>query len=175
MVGSAVAAAQEAGFAKAAIVFALALVVPVIVTWNGAVQNFWVALADRAWLTNTIAAGFGLLFLVGIPTCLWVWLHPESQPFFWSLMPWLVGLLLVSKLIAAFLVLSKLLRSRIVFSKTAGFLVSGWCLVATALFLLALQLNPALPVPSTIALVALFVPFSRLAGAPLALAWNRHR
>jgi hypothetical protein len=52
-----------------------------------------------------------------------------------------------------------------------------WCLVVGGLLLAAWWLLPAGLVPLTTisAAIILLVPFSRLAGAPLALHWNRHR
>jgi hypothetical protein len=60
---------------------------------------------------------------------------------------------------------------------TAGAFVAVWCVVVCCLLGLANWLLPA-PALSLAQLapgLVLFVPFSRLAGAPLALDWNRHR
>jgi hypothetical protein len=56
-------------------------------------------------------------------------------------------------------------------------MIAGWGLIVTAICLLIVWLVPGsrLPVRDLIAGVVLLVPFSRLAGAPLALDWNRHR
>ena len=64
----------------------------------------------------------------------------------------------------------------IMLTNRAEFMVA-WLAVVAALCGLAFYLLPgAYAVPTNVVPgVALFVPFARLAGAPLALEWNRHR
>ena len=58
-------------------------------------------------------------------------------------------------------------------------MIGGWGLAALGLYLIAVWLIPIPPqlvsTSGLIAAVILGIPFSRIAGAPLALAWNRHR
>ena len=56
-------------------------------------------------------------------------------------------------------------------------MIGVWSLVVAGLCLAVYCVVPSehLALPQTAAGIALTIPFSRLAGAPLALAWNRHR
>ncbi len=118
-----------------------------------------------------------MLFCVVFPFGLWVSFHPEIQVLLWSMAPWFVGLLLTVKLVIAAWVVSALVRSRLVTYSAAVLMIGGWGLVVAGLWLIVVWLIPGqlLSAGGALAVVVLFVPFSRLAGASLALEWNRHR
>jgi hypothetical protein len=85
--------------------------------------------------------------------------------------------LLLIKAVVAALVLRGLVLSRLIGLAAAALMVGTWLATVAALCGLALYLLPgeyAKPL-NVIAGIALYVPFSQLAGAPLALEWNRHR
>ena len=71
----------------------------------------------------------------------------------------------------------RIVQSRLTNSAGAAMMVAMWLAVVGALCALALVLVPAeyASPKNIIPGIALFIPFSRLAGAPLALEWNRHR
>ena len=98
-------AARAAGMPQTALVLLLAVVLPVLLTWKGLAESFWIALTGRAWLANAFAFGFATLFGCGILFGLWLAFHPELQARLWSLVPWLIGLLLIVKVIVAVWVL----------------------------------------------------------------------
>jgi hypothetical protein len=174
---SALQGARSVGAPKAAIIGLLVVVSPVLLTWKALVESLWMGLAGRPWLINTLAFGFAGMLGCGTLLSLWVLGHPEVLTLLWSLVPWLVGLMLALKLVLAAWVIYSLVRSRLVTPNAAGLMVGAWGLIVTVLCLIAVWLIPAqlLPVCSALAAVVLSVPFSRLAGAPLALEWNRHR
>ena len=101
----------------------------------------------------------------------------EAITFYICISPWLIGFLLVVKVLVAITVLYRLDRLRVVRRSAAAAMLGLWCLVALGLFVLACSLLPAgrVSITDLLAGIVLLVPFSRLAGAPLALAWNRHR
>lgn len=84
---------------------------------------------------------------------------------------------LLLKLPLAAWVLRSLIRLRLLRLATAAAIVGAWCLVVAGLCALVFSLVPIqyVSVLNVTAGMALFVPFSRLALAPLALHWNRHR
>jgi hypothetical protein len=88
---------------KATAVILLAVALPVLLTWKGLVESLWIGLTGRPWLTNTIAFGFAILFGGGTLFGVWVSLHPEWQPFLWSLVPWLARISHSAKKRTAFL------------------------------------------------------------------------
>jgi hypothetical protein len=104
-----------------------------------------------------------------------------------SFVPWLAGIAVVVKAVAAAASLYALQRHGLVERRVLAKLAIGWLLLALVLFgLLIVFVRDAglailplphglLSAPSIAALVILFLPLTRLALAPLALAWNRHR
>lgn len=169
--------ARSAGPLKATAILVLVVVLPVLLTWKGLVENMWLGLAGRPWLMNAVSFCLPLVIGSGISLGLACWLYPELQALVWSLLPWFIGLLLVAKLIAAAWVLSALVRAQLVRHIAAATMLAVWGLVVLELWLLVSWLIPGqlLSKGSALAAVVLFIPFSRLAGAPLALEWNRHR
>ena len=169
--------ARSVGAPKAAMIGLLLVVSPVLLTWKALVESLWIGLAGRPWIINTLAFGFAGLLGCGAMFGLWVVVRPDVQTLLWSLTPWLVGLALAFKLAFAAWVLYSLVRSQLATPAAAGLMVGAWGLTVTGLFLVAIWLIPGqlLSMSSALAAVVLSVPFSRIAGAPLSLGWNRHR
>lgn len=155
----------------------LVLALLVLLTWKSMVENLWIALTGRKWVEQAISFGLMGLTLIGIGIGLWVGFHPELHQPALAAVPWLIGLLLVIKFAVAGFVVRGFLQSRLTSPVGAAMIFAIWLAVVAALCTLALVLLPpeyASP-KNIIPGIALFIPFSRLAGAPLALAWNRHR
>lgn len=170
-------AAHEAGPAKSAIVLISSAVLLVAFTWKGLVANLWIGLAGRGWLVNGLPVLAGVLLGVATLFGLWVWIHPEWWPFLRALVPWLVGLLLIAKLLTASWVVTGLLRSGLADPRRAITMVGTWTAVVAVLSVIIVWLVPGkyISLSGALAAIVLGIPFSRLAGAPLALGWNRHR
>ena len=83
--------------------------------------------------------------------------------------------LLMVKLLVAAWVVSALVRSRLATPTAATLMVAAWSCPGALPIAVWLIPTRLLPVSSALAAVVLCLPFSRLAGAPLALEWNRHR
>ncbi|HZN36638.1 MAG TPA: hypothetical protein VFB80_22565 [Pirellulaceae bacterium] len=169
--------ASSAGVWKAIGYPILALSLLVLLTWKNMVASLWVTLTGRKWVEQANSFGFIGLVFIGIGIGLWVGFHPELHQPALAAVPWLIGLLLVMKLAAAGLVVRGLVQSRLTGPAGAALMVAMWLAAVGSLCALALFLLPpeyAAP-KNVIPGIALFSPFSRLAGAPLALEWNRHR
>jgi hypothetical protein len=169
--------AGSAGAWKAVGFPVLVLALLIALTWENMVESFWVTLTGRKWVEVANSFGWlGLLF-AGFGIGLWIYFHPELHTVALAAVPWLIGLLLVIKLTAATFVVRGLIHSRLAGPCGAGMMIAAWLAVVVALCGLALSLLPSEFAPATkiVPGVALFVPFARLAGAPLALEWNRHR
>jgi hypothetical protein len=107
-----------------------------------------------------------------------------SVPWF---VAWLVGAAVTVKALAAVWALRLLVRQRLMEPIRVTWMGAVWVLLVLALvgllfwvarmgFLASLPLPPALLAPGYLVAVAvLFVPLTRLALGPVALAWNRHR
>jgi len=170
-------AARTAGPWKTTVVLMLVAAGPFALTWKGLVESQWLGLIGRPWLSNTLA--LGLAVLIGCSALLGVWIvaHPELQAVLRWLVPWLLGLLVILKLCTATWVLSALLHNHLISPAAAAGQVGLWSGLVLTLVLIAYWLVPSdyVSLSDLISILILFVPFSRLAGAPLALAWNRHR
>jgi hypothetical protein len=88
-----------------------------------------------------------------------------------------MGFLLALKLVAAVFVVYGLLQQCASSAAGVALMAALWLAVVFSLSALALALLPPEFAPATKVIpgVALLIPFARLAGAPLALCWNRHR
>jgi hypothetical protein len=155
----------------------LVLALLLLLTWKNMVESLWVPLTGRKWVEMANGFGFMGLIFIGIGIGLWIGFHPELQQPALAAVPWLMGLLLIMKLAAASFVVRGLIQSRLTRPAGAALMFAMWLAVVGALCALALVLLPsAYATPKNIIPgIALFIPFSRLAGAPLALEWNRHR
>jgi len=155
----------------------MALSLLVLFSWKSMIETFWVGLTGRKWVEFAFNFAFvGLVFVsVGIALCLAF--RPQWRAAALAAVPWLIGLFLALKLAAAVFVVHGLLRWRLTTASGAALMIAAWLAVVISLGALALNLLPPEHAPATkiIPGIALLIPFARLAGAPLALEWNRHR
>jgi hypothetical protein len=148
----------------------------VLFTWKSMVETLWIVLTGRKWVE--LAFNFGLVgfIFVSVGAGLWIVFHPELQASALAAVPWLMGLLLALKLAAAALVVHGILHWRLARPRGIALMIAAWLAIVIALCALAFALLPSeVPASKVIPGIVLFIPFARLAGAPLALQWNRHR
>jgi hypothetical protein len=169
--------AQHVPAWKAATIPLLAMVLLLAVTWKQLVENFWITLTGRDWLMYVAIAAVTSLFFMGTGFGFWVFFHPDYQPAARAAVPWLMGLAALLKLLVAGTVLRALDRSQLLTRKSILMMFGMWCLVVLGLSSIALWRLPldGVSAASIVTGIVLLIPFSRLAGAPLAVAWNRHR
>jgi hypothetical protein len=139
-------------------------------------QGLWLGLSGRNW----ILTGFALLLgaLMGLVVLyVWLWKSPEYWETSHALLPWLAAAAVVLKAVTAGWSLREVARRRLVPARVLVGLPAAWLLVAAGLFALLRWLMPSGLVPASglVLGVVLVLPLTRLALAPLALAWNRHR
>lgn len=156
---------------------ALAAAVLGLGTWRALVANLWVGLTGRTWLVPAHTFVTSLLAF----QCFAGWATLSSDRARWAefldWLPWAAAAAVAVKLLAAAGLLSVLVRRRELEAGAAAKLAGVWAVAAAALFaVLAWLVPPALVPTYALALgVVLALPLARLAAAPLALAWNRHR
>jgi hypothetical protein len=171
------AAASHFGYLRAGAICVLLVVGPVPVIWRLLVENLWVGLTGRAWVTHTAAI---LTATIGVQA-VYEWTtwkaEPARQQRILDLLPWIAGAAVVLKFLVAGWAIAALLRRGELGRGTAVRLLGAWAVGAAGLFVALAWLVPAELAPrygSALGAV-LSVPLARLAVAPLALAWNRHR
>jgi len=146
-------------------------------TWKNMVASLWVSLTGRKWVETANSFGFIGVIFIGIGIGLWIFFQPELHAAAIAAVPWLLGLLLMIKLVLGALIVRRLIMAELVGFGGAMLMVVTWIALAAVLCGLALYLLPAgydAPL-NTVLGICLFIPFARIAGAPLALEWNRHR
>jgi hypothetical protein len=171
------AAVAKNGTARVAAVCVVFVVGPVLVTWRTLAVGLWAGLTGRVWVTvgqPTLIAIVGLQ--LGNEWIMWN-ADPARRERILDVLPWVAGVAVVLKFLLAAWALRALCRRGELKPAAGAKLLGAWSLVAVGLFGLLLWLVPSdLVTTNGLALgVALFVPLGRLAVAPLALAWNRHR
>jgi hypothetical protein len=150
---------------------------PILIIWRLLIGNLWVGLAGRVWVWAVQSIVVVLLGL-GVLYELVMWNYdPARRDRIITALPLLACIAVVVKLVVGMWLLRVLVRRGEIAVGSAWLIVCIWFAVAAALFGLLAWLNQQEFVSThNLALgVMLFLPLTRLALAPLALAWNRHR
>jgi hypothetical protein len=159
---------------------ALCVLIPfamVLTTWRILVVNFWAGLTGREWVPVAQTILFCFLGLQAMREWVMWDVDKARTEQILGVLPWAAGAAVVLKFVVAAWAFAALRRRDMLGADAIVKYLAAWVLVAAALFGLLLWLVPReqVSVYSLAAGVALFVPLTRLAVAPLALAWNRHR
>lgn len=165
------------GMPRAIAAVALGLALLFTSTWKQLVQSLFIGMTGREWLIKTVAIGAMTLLGVIVPVAHWAWGQVAIKARVWVALPWILSTLVIVKLVAAAWVAIRLHHGGLVSDRT---LVAGavcWDIIVFALYALLVWLTPALVFRrAPLALLAILaVPLARVAAAPLALSWNRHR
>ena len=165
------------GVPRAIAIVMLGLALLFASTWKQLVQSLFIGMTGREWLIKTVAIGALTLLGVIVPVAHWALGQVVIKAKLWVALPWILWTLVVLKLVAAAWVAIRLHDCGLVSDRT---LLAGavcWDLVVFALYALLAWITPAVIFRrDMLALLAILaVPLVRVAAAPLALAWNRHR
>ena len=165
------------GPTRAIVVVILALLLLMASTWKQLVQSLFIGMTGRDWLIKSIAIGALTLLGVIVPLTHWAFGQVVVLARLWVSLPWILLTLVVLKLVATIWVAIRLREHALVSDRTLLIGAVWWDLAVFALYGLFVWLTPELIVRRySLALVAiLLIPLARVAAAPLALAWNRHR
>ena len=168
--------AAAVGAPRAAIFLILVVLGFIAATWKQLVQNMYIGLTGRTWLIKgSVFAALAGIAVIG-PIVQWIVDHAYVGRL-WSAIPFVLAILASLKLAAATWVVTRLHRDRLLDDRALVAGAAWWLVLVLALHGVLVWLLDAPHIPSYLtALVAiLFVPLTRLAAAPLALDWNRHR
>ena len=170
-------AASREPFWKTLAALTAVMALLIALTWKNMVSNLWVALTGRAWVSHVHGVGLGAAILAGGVLGLWIYFHPAWHSAALASVPWAIALAALAKLAAAALALAGLVHARLASVNGAAILVAAWCALVAACFAFAMWLVPEryFDIAQVFPAIVLLVPFVRLASAPLALDWNRHR
>jgi hypothetical protein len=161
---------------KVVTVAVLAVASWMVLSWRQLAGGLWVALTGREWVGIVNAYAFSSFVLSAFVVGLWLFYHPERLELVPGFVPWCLAAMLIAKTAAGVWCARQLLLRRLIAARTVATFFVVWCAVAASVCGAILWLAPAgVSAGQLICGAALVVPFTRLAGAPLALAFNRHR
>jgi hypothetical protein len=146
------------------------------VTWRMMVVGLWAGLTGRVWVVGVqLFVFWSMSFSVLYETALWNDLERRERLL--AILPWIAGGAAAVKLAVAVWALRTLHRRGELTARSAIGGAAAWGAFVAALFgVTAWLLRPTTIPTYGVALgLILFVPLARLAVAPLALSWNRHR
>ena len=165
------------GLQRAIILGVLILAGLAVSTWKQLVQGLYIAMSGRDWAVKGIVFGTLSLLTLGFLGLGWILDSRYRLAVALNAIPWLMAALVALKLLLAMRVMQRgaarglFTRTQLIFGATA------WDVCVLAVYgVLALILPAILARRYFLLIIAmLFVPFVRLAAAPLAVAGNRHR
>lgn len=146
-------------------------------TWKQLVQNLCIGLTGRAWVIKaSVFLSLSVLTLLG-PIAQWIDDNRDVRAWLWDAFLFLPAVGVGCKMAAAAFAATRLWEGRLLGDRALITGAAGWMAAVLALYgvLVWLVATPFIP-RYLLALVAILaIPLVRLAAAPLALQWNRHR
>ena len=168
---------EVVGVARAFAIALLALGALMASTWKQLVQSLYIGMSGRQWLVKGSALA-ALSLLAGIlPLASWISGSRYRMAVLWNALPWIAAVLVSLKLSAAIWIALRLHEHRLLGDRTLLLGAAGWDVIVFALYGVMAWFFPlTLNGNYVLVLVAILeVPLVRIAAAPLALAWSRHR
>jgi len=165
------------GASRAVVFVMLVLTGFIVTTWKQLVQSLHIGLTGREWLIKgSVLLTLTFLVLLG-PIVEWFIDSPSVQRASWNALPLILAGLVALKMSAAAWIATRLNRSRLLGDRALFVGAACWCVAVLALYaVLVWFVSTPFVAHYLLALIAILaVPLVRLAAAPLALAWNRHR
>jgi hypothetical protein len=154
-------------------VVALLLIGLLAMCFRNQVIGMWCSFAGRKWISNAMVfSGMFVTLVIGLAGY-WAYHHREYLPELLTYVPWLLGVLLLVKLAAAAWMLREFDRRRLASRAEVRKIVGLWIAAYVGFLVVAYCFMPL--TVSLAAAIALAIPGVRIAAAPLALHWNRHR
>ena len=162
---------------RAIVLALLVLLALMATTWKQLVQSLYIGLTGRAWIIRSSVIGVLAFIVFIVPVLQWIQDSKSVQARLLNSLPSIVATLVALKMLAAAVVAGRLTRSGLLSDRALVAGAAGWVAVVFALYgvLGWLVAGPLVPRYFLLLLAILAVPLARVAAAPMALAWNRHR
>jgi iron complex transport system permease protein len=156
---------------------ALALAVPVMLSWALMVRLLWVWFTGRAWFIGGAWAVFLACWVGASLLAGWLADHPAAWAALLDALPALLGILVALKLLAAAWLAQRVVRAGLLSGRALAGALLAWVAVVVGLFAALEWLLPIGVVSARLlgCWVVLAVPLAEGLLAPLTLAWNRYR
>ena len=165
------------GMPRAIAIVLLALATLIASTWKQLVQSLFIGMSGREWVVKASVFAVLTFLAVILPLAVWISRSKPAMAALWNNFALIAAVLVCVKLAAAVWIAMRLHDKRLLSDRTLVIGAVCWDVAVFALYGLLVWIAPFwLVSKSLLALVAILeVPLARLAAAPLALAWNRHR
>jgi hypothetical protein len=146
-------------------------------TWKQLVQSLYIGISGREWLVKGSVFVAVTFLAVLLPLTVWISRSHKAMAVLITNFALIAAVLVCLKLSAAVWIAVRLHDERLVSGRMLVISAVAWDLVVFALYGSLVWIVPLVLVSNhVLALIAILeVPLARLAAAPLALAWNRHR
>ena len=169
--------ANHVGVPRAIVAGLLVLGGLMLGTWLMLVQGLFVGLTGREWLIKTNGLIWLVIFMAIGPILEATWDSTTALRWLWDNWPIFPASLAVLKMIAAVVIAQRLSRSGVISDRALIAGAASWAASVFALYGVFVWWadTPILPRFIFLLFAILAVPLVRIAAAPLALDWNRHR
>lgn len=169
--------AAHVGMTRAFVAATVALGGLLLGTWMMLVQGLYVGLTGREWLIKTAGLVWLVIFMAIGPTLEAIWDSTAALRWLWNNWIIFVATLAALKTIAAIAIARRLSRSGLVSDRALVAAAAGWAAIVFILYGVFVWWADTAILPHYLFLLIaiLAIPLARIAAAPLALNWNRHR
>ncbi|MDB5174726.1 MAG: hypothetical protein JWN51_3499 [Phycisphaerales bacterium] len=142
--------------------------------WRNQVGGLFFPLSGRPWFMTAFGVIPSIVSLLVISLGgVVAYRHPVILPVVRRVTPWVFSGVVAINLAVGVALAAALRRTRMMQPRTIALLVAGWLVIVLGLLVILHGQVRAHPI--LIPAILLFLPATRLAAAPLALRWNRHR
>ena len=165
------------GMPRAIAIMLLALAALLASTWKQLVQSLYIGMSGREWVVKaSVFVALAFLAIV-LPLAVWISRNRRVMAALWNNFALIAAVLVCIKLTAAVWIAIRLHDKQLLSDRMLIIGAVCWDVAVFALYGLLVWIVPLTLIGSyVLALVAILeVPLARIAAAPLALAWNRHR
>jgi hypothetical protein len=169
--------ARAVGAPRAALAIVLGFTALIGSTWKQLVQSLAIEMSGRAWLSKASLFVTLALLAIVLPSAHWISRSKPAMAALWSAIPWIAGAMVCVKTLLALRIVKRLFDKRVLSDRA---LVAGAACWSAAVLVLSAGMAAIFPAVIVrhyflIFIAILQVPLVRLAAAPLALEWHRHR
>jgi len=167
----------QVGDARALVAALIALGGLISLTWTMLVQGLFIGLTGRQWLMRTIGIATLAFFMAIGPIVESIADSTAALKWLWNNWTMLLAILVVLKTTAAIVIARRLSRGGLISDGVLVAGAAGWAAIVFVLYGVSVwwAATPILPRHVFLLIAILAVPLVRIAAAPLALDWNRHR
>lgn len=136
-------------------------------------SGMWPTLTGRKWLSTALMFAMMTFLTLAGGIGVWAYKHPQVKAELMRWLPWLLAVALAMKLLVTARIVSALRDGGVLSTQAMLRWGAAWVVGCVILFLAGTYfVAPSLTLAAG---VLLFMPLTRIAAAPLALYYNRHR